>query len=188
MLRLKTWRARGTSNHSASMGKWPKVISLIHPEDELSFKEMRMWGQSKILSCCICDWCESREIEGMGSTRLTTTIVESFSADLLPAIKSYWTESPFILCILPWEKDTKLLHIMPLLLEWGENNTFLWVSIAETVLLLLSILFCILLWWWCVKITKWTGAINVNTRFQTLCIILSLLSCFVMQCYKQIHK
>ena len=100
MLRLKTWRARGTSNHSASMGKWPNVISLIHPEDELSFKEMRMWGQSKILSSCICDWCESREIEGMGSTRLTTTIVESFSADLLPAIKSYWTESPFELHIL----------------------------------------------------------------------------------------
>ena len=100
MLRLKTWRARGTSNHSASMDKWPNVFSLIHPEDELSFKEMRMWGQSKILSCCICDWCESREIEGMGSTRLTTTIVESFSADLLPAIKSYWTESPFELHIL----------------------------------------------------------------------------------------
>ena len=45
---LKTWSARGASNHSAFMGKWPTVISLIHPKDELSFKEMRMWVQYKI--------------------------------------------------------------------------------------------------------------------------------------------
>ena len=73
------------------MGKWPNVISLIHPEDELSFKEMRMWGQSKILSCCICDWCESREMGGRESQRLPKPMVESFSAGLLPAIKNYWT-------------------------------------------------------------------------------------------------
>ena len=35
---------RGASNHSAFMGKWSTVISLTNPEDELSFKEMRMWG------------------------------------------------------------------------------------------------------------------------------------------------
>ena len=72
----------------------------IHPEDELSFKEMRVWGQSKISSCCICDWCESRETEGRESPRLLTPSVESFSADLLPAIKSYARELPFELCIL----------------------------------------------------------------------------------------
>ena len=90
----------------------------------LAISLMRMWGQSKILSCCICDWCESREMEGMGSPRLPTTIVESFSADLLPAIKSYWTESPFELHILLGEQDTKLLHVMPLLLEWREEIHF----------------------------------------------------------------
>ena len=78
-------------------------------------------------------------------------MAESFSVDLLPAIKSYWTESPFELCILL--KDTKLLHIMPLLLEWGDKIDFFCVCVAETILslLLLSILLCILLWWWCVK-------------------------------------
>ena len=85
---------------SAFMGKWPTVISLIHLEDELSFKEMRMCGQYKISFCCICDWCESREMGGRGSVRLPTPMVESFSADLLPAIKSYWAESPFELLIL----------------------------------------------------------------------------------------
>ena len=50
-------------------------------------------------------------------------MAESFSADLLPAIKSYWTELPFELCILL--KDRKLLHIMPLLLEWGDKRLFL---------------------------------------------------------------
>ena len=44
MLWLKTWGMRGASNHSAFMGKWPTVISLTNPKDELSFKEMRIWG------------------------------------------------------------------------------------------------------------------------------------------------
>ena len=69
MLRLKTWSAREASIHSAFMGKWPTIISLIHPKDELSFKEIRMWGQSKISSCFICDWCESREMGGRGSPK-----------------------------------------------------------------------------------------------------------------------
>ena len=74
--------------------------------------EMRMWGQSKILSGCICDWCESREKGGRWSPRLPTPIFSQtfqlskvieqsrlFSIDL-PAIKSYWKEPPFELCIL----------------------------------------------------------------------------------------
>ena len=55
------------------MGKWPTVISLIHPEDELSFKEMRMWGQSEISSYCIYDWYELREMEGKGESKITNT-------------------------------------------------------------------------------------------------------------------
>ena len=35
---------RGASNHSGFMGKWPTVISLTDPKDELSFKKMRMRG------------------------------------------------------------------------------------------------------------------------------------------------
>ena len=100
MLWLKTWSVKGASNHSAFFGKWPTVISLTHPMNKLSFKEMMMWGQSNISSHCICDWCESRKMGGMGTPRLPTPMVESFSADLLPAIKSYWTESPFELGIL----------------------------------------------------------------------------------------
>ena len=38
---------------------------------------------------------------------------------------SYWTESPFQLCILLGEHDTKLLRKMPLLLEWGHKMDFL---------------------------------------------------------------
>ena len=35
------------------------VFSLIYPVDEFSFKEMRMWGQSKISSSCTTS-CKSR--------------------------------------------------------------------------------------------------------------------------------
>ena len=94
MLLLKTWSVRGASTHAAFMEKWSTVISLIHSQDELSFKEMRMWGQSKISSC------DSIEMESRGESKISNTMVESFSADLLSAIKSYWTESPFELGIL----------------------------------------------------------------------------------------
>ena len=57
-------------------------------------------GQSKISSCCICDWCKSRAIGGRGSSRIHTPMLESFSADLPLAVKSYWTESQLELCIL----------------------------------------------------------------------------------------
>ena len=66
--------------------------------DEFSDKEMRMLGQSNISSCCICDRYESREM-GDYNPRLLPTMVESFSTGLLPAIKSYCTESSFKLCI-----------------------------------------------------------------------------------------
>ena len=127
------------------------VISLIHPKDELPFKEIRMQGQSAISSSCICNWCESREIGGKGSPILSTSMVESFSPDLLPAIKSYWTEPSFELCILLDEHDAKLLHIMSLLLEWGDKIELFCACVAERVFLLLSALLYILLWLWCVK-------------------------------------
>ena len=94
MLQLKLWSARGESHQPLI---WATVIhtffSLIHPVDEFSFKEMSiMWGQPKISSCCLCVWYKSKELRGRGSTRFPTSIVESFSADFLPAIESYWTE------------------------------------------------------------------------------------------------
>ena len=140
MLQLKTWGTKGASNHSAFTGKWLTVISLIHPEDELSFKEMRIWGQSKISSCCICDWCKSREMKGRGSPRLPTPVVESFSGNLFPVIKSYCTESPFELRILLGEQDIELLHIMSLLLEWGEKvHFFVYICSRNCIIIIVII-------------------------------------------------
>ena len=39
---------------------------LADSTDEFSFKEMRMWGQPMISSCCLCVRCESRELRGRG--------------------------------------------------------------------------------------------------------------------------
>ena len=33
---------------------YSNIFSPNHPVDEFSFKEMRMWGQSMISSCCLC--------------------------------------------------------------------------------------------------------------------------------------
>ena len=100
MLQLKLWSARRASHHPLI---WATIIhtffSLIHPVHEFSFKEMSiMWGQPKISSCCLCVWCKSKELGGRGSTRFPTSIVESFSADILAAIESYWKESHLKFC------------------------------------------------------------------------------------------
>ena len=93
MLQLKPWRARGTSHHPNYMDNYcSNNFCLIHPVDEFSVKEMRMWGQPKISSCCLCAWCKSKELGCRGSTRFPTPMVKRFSADFLPAIESYWTE------------------------------------------------------------------------------------------------
>ena len=53
MPQLKPWSARGITHQPAFMGNsYSHVFSFIHPVDEFSLKEMRAWGQSKILSCC----------------------------------------------------------------------------------------------------------------------------------------
>ena len=99
MLQLKLWSARRASHHPLI---WATIIhtffSLIHPVDEFSFKEMRMWGQPKTSSCCLCVWCRSKELGGRGSTRFPLSMVESFSVDFFPAIESYWTESQLEFC------------------------------------------------------------------------------------------
>ena len=93
MLQLKLWSARRASHHPLI---WATIIhtffSLIHPVHEFSFKEMSiMWGQPKISSCCLCVWCKSKELGGSPSTRFPTSMVESFSADFVSAVESYWT-------------------------------------------------------------------------------------------------
>ena len=63
MLRLKPWSARGASYHPAFMDNYySHVFSLINSVEEFSFKEMRMWGQFKISSGCLCVLCESKEL------------------------------------------------------------------------------------------------------------------------------
>ena len=73
-------------------------VSLFHPEDEFSFKEMRMCSQPKISSSCFCVWSKSKELGDRGSTRFPASMVESFSADFFPAIEGYWTESQLEFC------------------------------------------------------------------------------------------
>ena len=61
---LKSQSARGVSHHPPFMGNCPIIshtfFSLIYPVDEFSLKEIRMWGQSKILSYYFFVWCKPR--------------------------------------------------------------------------------------------------------------------------------
>ena len=51
------------------------------------------FGSDSAGSIRLCVWRKSRELGGRGSPRFSTSMMESFSTDLLPAIKSYWAES-----------------------------------------------------------------------------------------------
>ena len=107
MPRLKLWIVRGENLIIqllmatdqllfACFQPYPRPLLL----DEFSFKEMRTQSQTKISSCCLYVWCKSRELGGRGSPRFPTPMVESFSADLLLAIKCYWAKSHLELFIL----------------------------------------------------------------------------------------
>ena len=62
ILWLTSRSARGASHHPAFMGNCLTIshtfFNLIYPVDKFALKEMRMWDQSKILSCFFV-WCES---------------------------------------------------------------------------------------------------------------------------------
>ena len=74
MLQIKPWSVRGASPHPLI---WATIIhtffSLIHPVDELSFKEMNVWSQPKISSCCLCVWCKSKELKRQGEYKIPNT-------------------------------------------------------------------------------------------------------------------
>ena len=59
------------------------VFCLFYQVDEFSFKEMRMWGQSKISYSCIRVWCQSGELGRRRTSRLlcVTPVVKTFSSD-----------------------------------------------------------------------------------------------------------
>ena len=78
-------------------GKYKEV-----EEVESNYKNSYFWwfGSDLTGSNRLCIWRKSRALAGRGSPRFLTQIMESFSADLLPAIKSYWEESHLKLFIL----------------------------------------------------------------------------------------
>ena len=119
------------------MDKWSIVLSVLSTQ-RMSYPSRKCdHCQSKISSSCyICDWCESRKMGGRGSPKLPTPMVESFFADL-PAIKCYWTESAFEMCMLFADCDTKLLYIMPLLQEWGEEMIFLCMCSRNCIIIVI---------------------------------------------------
>ena len=97
MLQLKPWRTR---EHLIILLIWAAIIHMLFflALSKFSVKAIRMWGQTKISSCCLCVWCKSNELGCRFSTRFQTPMVESFSADFLPFIESYWTELHLEFC------------------------------------------------------------------------------------------
>ena len=102
---------------------------------------MRMWSQSKISSCFIYDWCKSRVVGGRESQRLPTQMVESFFADLLPAIKS------------DWRVGYKIVAYNAISVGLGRQKRLFCECAAETIIIVIIniivyIYIYILLWWW----------------------------------------
>ena len=113
---LPTWfqmriRLRGAVNLKGEGGR---VVQQMHGiggrrlvckdvvEVRSNFKNSYFWwfGSDSTGSIRLFVWRKSRELGGRGSPRFPTSMMESFSTVLLPAIKSYWTESHLELFIL----------------------------------------------------------------------------------------
>ena len=94
MPRLKLWIVRGENLIIQVLWATGRLLfTCFQPYPSIAFfKEMRTQSQIKISSCCLYVWCKSRELGGRGSPRFPTPMVESFSTDLLLAIKCYWAE------------------------------------------------------------------------------------------------
>ena len=95
----KTPKHEGRISSSSFCGQlvdyYLHVFSLIHslPLDEFSLKEMRTWGRPKFhLVVFVYGVNQESYLIGRVSPRFPTPMVESSSADLLPAIKRYRTE------------------------------------------------------------------------------------------------
>ena len=76
----KTMEHKGSISSSSFYGQlvdcyYSHILALSNQWMKFSFNEMRMWGQSKITCCCICDWCKSSEKEGRGSQAMQHNFV-----------------------------------------------------------------------------------------------------------------
>ena len=100
---LKPWRTRGVSNHQAFMGNWPIIIyTFLALSAQWMSSPSGKWerGVSPRFHVVVFVFGvpKSRELGNRGSPRFPTPMVESFSADPLPAIESYLTESHLEFC------------------------------------------------------------------------------------------
>ena len=101
---------------------WSQVFSLAYPMDEFSFKEMRMWDQSKFTSYCIFVCCESGELGGRRSSRFPCVIpVVETSSD-----KSWQTLTTELL----WDNSQRPKHV-DCFFKKAPSQAFDWVSNAD---------------------------------------------------------
>ena len=125
-----------------------------------------VWSYSNISSCSICDWCKSREM-------ITSTNGGKLLCRPSSSYKKLLDRVAFWIVYIAWRVGYKILGNNATSVGVGRRNDFFCEYVAETVsLLLLSILLCILLLWWCSKIAKWTGPINVNMRFHEIALFI----------------
>ena len=82
-------------------------------------------GVIRLGSIHLCVWHKSRELRGRGSPGFPTPMIESFSAELLPAIKGYWVESHLELLILlllnSRAREEHLTHLLTTLRNYVER-------------------------------------------------------------------
>ena len=89
------------------MGDWRTIICMFLALSTHCHRMSSPWMSSHwISSCCLCIWCNSRELIGSWCPRFPTPMVESSSTDLLPSVKSYWAESH-------WAKGQNYAAVFP---------------------------------------------------------------------------
>ena len=185
MLRLKTWSARGASNHSAFMGKWPTLISLIHsPRGWVILQGNEGVGsvQDFILLYLRLVWIKRNRRQG------ESNIINTIGGKLLrrpsSSYKKLCERAALWIVYIAWREGYKIVAYNATSVGVGREIHF-FVCMCKKLCCYYYCYYqyhCVYCCCDGVKIPKWMGAININMIFQTLCIILSFLFCFDTQC------
>ena len=180
MLRLKTWSARGASNHSAFMGKWPTVISLIHsPRGWVILQGNEGVGsvQDFILLYLRLVWIKRNRRQG--ESKIINTIGGKLLRRPSSSYKKLCERATLWIVYIAWRVGYKIVAYNATSVGVGrEIHFFVCMCSRNCVIIIVNQYYCVYCCCYGVKIAKWMGPININMIFQTLCIILSFLFCF----------
>ena len=116
---------------------------LIHTKDELSFKEMRLWGLSKISSGCTCDWWIKRNGR-QEEFKITNTNGGQLFCRPSSSYKKLLDRAAFWIVYIAWREVYKIVAYNATSVEIGRRNRlFVCICSRNCIIIIIIIVYII---------------------------------------------